>query len=349
MTTLPETLKSRAGQFRAAVRHTTRAWLDGAAHLPLGFWMLLVFSIVFFYYFVQPTFLNEYHELRLFSNFPELKPLGADLREYIGFSKALVENGSPYIRPNYYPPFESVFFLRFLQMGPDLAYVYLTAISFLCFLAITYLLPLLSAPHHRLSLAGAFVLVCGLFSYGLWFQLERGQFDLIVMALCFGGIFLYQRQPRLRWLAYLLFILSVQIKLYPVFFVLCFATDWHAWKANLRRWVLLGLANFAGLFVLGPKVFMDFINALLEQVSRPSYWTAENHSIHSFVTTLIYEYRGDRELYNLLKLNAGWYQLALLAIFAACFATVLWITYRKRLNPANPYVILLCTIAAMVI
>jgi len=324
--------------------------LDLILRWPATNWVLMGFFTTFFVYFIVPTFLNAYHELRLFPYFPELKPLGADLHEYLKFSRMLIDTGTPYTPPNYYPPFQAVFFLRFMYSGPDQSYIYLTLLSFISFLAITWLYPMLVAKERRLNPMAVFGLITGLISYGLWFELERGQFDLLVMAMCYAGIYLYHFRPRWRLAAYLLFILSVNIKIYPVIFVLCFTTDWHDWVRNLRRWGLLLLANFAGLFILGWKVFLDFINALVGEVNQPSYYWSGNHSIDSFVRVMLETFKkSSPAVYDIIHPNIRWIELALLLLYLLCLGMVLRIAYLQRLSAANPYLIMLLTIGTLVI
>jgi hypothetical protein len=333
----------------ARIRQQFDLAISGALNWPAITWVLLAFFVIFFFYFIQPTFLSAYHELRLFFNFPVMTPLGADLHEYLGFSKALFDTGTPYIPPNYYPPFEAVFFMRLMHSGGDQGYIYITILSFISFFCTTFLYPVLVAKDHRISSIAGFILITGLFSYGLWFEFERGQFDLLVMAICFAGLYLYHYHPRLRFLAYLFFIMSVQIKLYPGVFLFCFTVDWRAWKANLVRWGGLLLANFAALFILGPKVFMDFINALLSQMGKPTYWGERNHSIDSFVRVLVETFKGQPAIFAQLKPQIHLMELPLMAFYLICLGVVLWISYKKRLSAINPYLLLLLTIGSMVL
>ncbi len=313
-------------------------------------WILFSYIIVFFAYFIIPTFLNAYHELLFFHDFPVLKPLGADLIEYLNFSKALAETGTPYGLSDYYPPFQAIFFLRFMQSGPDQSYVYMTVLSFVSFLLITFLYPLLSSNRRRLNSQAVLGILTGLFSYGLWFEIERGQFDLLSMAICFLAIYIYHRHPRFRMAAYLLFVISVNLKIYPAIFVLCFTTDWHDWKNNLRRWLLLLAANFASLFILGWKVFLGFVHNLTSQLSRPSYWWIGNHSIDSFVRVMVENFSVTYpNLFGILSQNILWLDLILSAIYLLCPAAVLWMTYHRRMNGANPYLLLIVTLGAMLI
>ncbi len=328
-------------------------WQKAAAplrNLPLTGWVLGVFFLIFFAYYIVPVVLNEYHELRVYPDFPVINPIGGDLREYLGFSKALLDNGSPYIIPNYYPPLQALVFLPFVRFGPDQSYVYITALNMVSFLAIAWLLPWVSSRPRQWNQRATLVLVSGLFSYGLLFQLERGQFDLLVMVLCFASIYLFHRHPRLRLLAYLLFVVSVNIKIYPLIFILCFTQDWRDWKRNLLRWGLLGLANLAGLFVLGWKVFRDFIDALTSQMGSPTYVWVGNHSIDSFVRMFSRWVRDDApRLHNLLEDNVRLFSLPFLAIYALCLGVVLVLLYRKRMSAANPYLLMVLTLGTMLI
>jgi hypothetical protein len=170
------------------------------------------------------------------------------------------------------------------------------------------------------------------------------------MALCFGGIYLYHAHPRWRMAAYLLFIMAVNIKIYPGIFLLCFTSDWHDWKHNLRRWGLLLLANFAGLFILGWKVFLDFLQALADQMSQPSYWWSGNHSIDSFVRVVVDSLKvGSPAVYEMLQANIRWFSVGLILLYLLCLGGVLLIAYRQRLSAANPYLILALTLGTMLI
>ena len=317
---------------------------------PAVTWILFSYIIVFFAYFIIPTFLNAYHELLFFHDFPVLKPLGADLVEYLNFSRAWAETGTPYGLSDYYPPFQAIFFLRFMQIGPDQSYVYMTVLSFFSLLVVAVLYPWLSSNRRLLNSPAVLVILTGLFSYGLWFEIERGQFDLLAMAFCFLAIYIFHHHPRFRLAAYLLFVFSVNLKIYPAIFILCFTTDWNDWKNNLRRWALLLAASFAGLFILGWKVFLGFIHNLAGQLGRPSYAWIGNHSIDSFVRVMVDKFKvTNPNLFGILNRNILWLDLTLLAIYLLCLAVVLWLSYRHRINGANPYLLLVLTLGAMLI
>ncbi len=344
-------LAAYAGEFLAKAGAKTSLLVMQVLGWSPVVWVLAGFGIFFIFYFITPAFLNPFQKLELFGSFPIMEPIGADLREFLTFSRALLDQGSPYINPNYYPPLQSAFFLPLTYTTPDRAYAIMTILSSLCFFGITLLFPLLLSKERKVSPILAFITISGVFSYGFLFQIERGQFDLIVVALCFAGLYLFHYHPRWRWLGYVLFILSVQIKLYTGIFILCFTLDWHDWKRNLLRWGGLLLANFAALFALGPKVFSDFITAIRSQLENPSYGWLGNHSINSFSKLLVDKIvaHGVDHLNPVLHTYQTLFQLALLAIYGLCLAAVLWIVYRKRLSPLNPYLVLVLAVGSLVI
>jgi hypothetical protein len=345
-TVLQGAAKPAATKFGTWVTTTLNQVLDW----PVVAWALLAFILVFTVYFLKPVFINTFVQYMPVNAFDAKHDLGIDLREYLGFSRALLEIGTPYINPNYYPPLQSAVFLPLINLPFGRAFLAITLISFISFLGITILFPLLMAEKRRISPQLIYVIATGFFSWGLIFQLERGQFDLPVMALCLAAVYIYHRHPRLALLAYVLFWASVQIKIYPIIFILCFVRDFRDWKANLLRWALLGLANFAGLFVLGPKIFMDFVTALTSQVNRPTYWSTVNHSANSFYMILVYKYTElGTPLQQIFRRAAVWVQFILLIPYFASLAAVIFLIIRRRLSVFHPTLILLLTIGTMVI
>ncbi len=134
--------------------------------------------------------------------------------------------------------------------------------------------------------AAVLVLVTGLFSYGLQFELERGQFNVIALTLGFTAIWVFHTHPNLRGIAYGLYVLSVQLKLYPGILALMLVHDWRDWGNNLRRFLLLLVANVAGFLVLGPGVAVDWMGAVRRHATDPAVWDG-NHSIAAFVQKAI--------------------------------------------------------------
>ena len=86
-------------------------------------------------------------------------------------------------------------------------------------------------------------LVTGLFSYGFQFELKQGQWNLIAFLFSVAAIYLFHQKPKYRWAAYLLFSISVQLKLFPAIFVFTLIDDFTDWKNNAKRIIGLEYSN----------------------------------------------------------------------------------------------------------
>lgn len=164
------------------------------------------------------------------------------------------------------------------------------------------------------------------------------------------GIWIYHTHHKYRYLAYLLFSLSIQLKIYPAIFILLFVTDWGAWKNNLKRLAGLGAINFALLFVLGPKIFADFLRAVWGQADAPYIWQG-NHSIRSFIK--LFQTTEFQQLhiggFSLVSEYSGWIQLILLAFVVACILLLVYQAHKQKAKGLNPQIFLACTLGALLL
>ena len=128
------------------------------------------------------------------------------------------------------------------------------------------------------------LLITGIMSYGMQFEIERGQFNLITVGLAVLSVFIFWRFPKIRWLAYILITLSIQFKLYPLVFLVMFIENWRDWKKNVLRLGGLISVNFGLFFSMGYFTFIKFVNSLGNQLSAKGY--VRDHSIHNFVEFL---------------------------------------------------------------
>lgn len=235
------------------------------------------------------------------------QPAGMDLAMMLGYARAWLETGNPFLGLNPYPPLAAVGFAPLTALPFAVAYGGLAALTLAAFVSVTVVLPLLVFPRADRA-AVLLVALAGAFSYGLEFELRWGQFNVVALACAAWGLYVFHR-GRGRWAragAYALFSAAIQLKLYPAIFVFLFARDARAWRANLARWAALGAANVALLFALGPKVCADFLESLKAQAAAPYVW-AGNHSIQSFAA-----WAGHREIAP-----------ALFAAFAVCWLSAL--------------------------
>jgi len=195
-----------------------------------------------------------------------------------------------------------------------------------------------------------FFFLTALFSCGLQLELERGQFNIIAIAFCFFAVYLYHYHNSLRYYAYLLFSVSIQLKIYPVVFILMFIKDWRDWKGNMQRFLGLGLINILLLFALGWKVFLDYAKVL--PILMGQVWVNPlNHSIRSFAYGLADFARDILPSPALLwaSNNSALIEKILVAYYLICLLIVLIRVYKNREREMNSNLLLICTIGCMLL
>lgn len=241
------------------------------------------------------------------------QPPGGDLAMMLDYSRAWLTTGNPFAALNPYPPLAVVLFAPLLALPFKAAYAVMSALTLAAFASVAAVLPLLAFPRADRK-AVLLAALAGVLSYGLWFELRWGQFNVVAMACAAWGVYLFHRGrgPRARGWAYALFCAAIQLKLFPAIFVFLFAKDPRAWRENVTRWAALGAVNVLLLFALGPQVFANFLHSVRAQAAAPYVW-AGNHSIQSFA-----EWTGRPELAP-----------AFLASFGLCFAWALFCVARR--------------------
>lgn len=324
-------------------RHRWRGYLADASPLP---WVMAGFAVSYILFFVRPVFLNPARLMQIYEYLPRINPIGADLRQMLSYSESwFIAKETPYIGYNLYPPLASILYTPLLVVDFATAFAVVTLTTIACYLFITLLMPLLADAERKISPLLMLFFITGLSSYGFQFELERGQFNVIAVSLCLLAIWIFHYRHKYRLLAYILFSLSIQLKVFPVIFIVMFIRDWRDWKNNIRRVLGITAANLALLFVLGPPVFVDFLKAVRAQTVNPGLWTG-NHSVKSFVAGIMGEARasqaGASEYSSLI-------QVAILAFIAACILLVVVKAYQERNGGLNAYLLLACTLGALLI
>lgn len=297
------------------------------------------FLLAYVLFQVFPVYLNPDREMKTIQQFWPIKPIGMDLVNNMKFVRAwFVDHQTSYATDNMYPPLETLLFGPFLLLDSGLAYTTLTTLTLLCYLLLTAGLPLLILRQHLADPVVLLVTVTGLASMGFAFELERGQYNVITMFLCLGAIWLFHERPRWRWAAYVMFTLAVQLKLYPAIFILMFIEDWHDWKVILKRFALIGGLNFLCLFALGPTACLEFLEKLHKNTAAPLIWFG-NHSI-ACNAELVEKATG---------IAKGALSLAMLALYALALGAVVALAWLRRRRGLNPYLLVACTIGALII
>ena len=305
----------------------------------LGNYVLAGYAVSFWLFFVIPTFLNSAHAMAFFYYVPAMNPIGEDLRQMLSYSNSLFLNKStPYIGQNLYPPLASVVFIPLLFVKFVDAYYFITLINFLCIILIAYIIPYLIG-NKKISELSMFIFAISFFAYGVQFEIERGQFNLIAMSLCFVSIYLFYYHPKTRIFSYILFSLSIQLKIYPAIFILLFWDQEENWRNNMNRFVGLGVFNLVLFFSLGFNIFFDFFEAIKAQVSNPYIWVG-NHSIESFAYLQKNNFTWLNDLFPV--------KFILLAVTIICILLI-FITSFSRSEKINPFLLLGCTIGAAII
>jgi hypothetical protein len=328
-----------------------RAWIIKIMGYPVIVWVLVTFVASYSLLFISYVFLNPGLQMNYLTKYlPEAGRIGLDIRAIMRYIEEwLVLDQSPYATGFIaYPPLTLVLFAPLLLIGYPAYFKLMTLITLIGFGTATLFIPLALNKSKGVSII-LLMFVTGLFSYGLQFELERGQSNMIAFALGMVSIYLFHAHPKLRFFSYILFSLAVQLKIYPVIFIIMLIDNWRDWKTNFVRLAGISLFNIALLFVLGFDLFQDFLASTLLQQSQSATWNGV--SIRSFVFVL--SNTGYSVFPESIISAAGQYprvfELSFLALFFLCLITLIVLAFIRRENGFNPYLLLACTVGALII
>jgi hypothetical protein len=331
------------------IRAKAASILDALVNGRLLVYMMLGFAISYFFFFIRPTFLNELYSMQIILSIPRIDPIGYDLKQTLDMSHAwFIGGGSPYVGDSFNHPLTAVLYTPLLFIDFSTADSIITFITLGCFLCSTLLIPLWIGKH--LAPLLVLLLVVGTYSYPFQFELERGQFNVIAFCLSLLAIYLYYYHPKYRSIAYLLFSIAVQLKIWPAIFILMFIRDWRDWRGSLKRITAIAGVNLAALFILGPKVFVDFVNATLAHIREP-YVYIGNHSIKAFVTVLTTQgiSRIPASLAPRVIENKSLIETIFLAFVGICLLLIVMRAYQQNTGRLNPSLLLACTLVARLV
>ncbi|HEU0294644.1 MAG TPA: glycosyltransferase 87 family protein [Anaerolineales bacterium] len=343
-------LSDRTEEFQAG--KLFHDYIDWILNLPAAVWVTIGFLIVYILFFISPIFLNDTLRMRYFTTYlPDRYPIGNDLIAVIDLMKGWFSNQqSPYVI-QFYPPFTYVFFAPLLLLDNyPLLFSLFTLFSLACYFILTFLLPAKMIQRQSIPTL-MLIFVTGLFSYGLQFELERGQYNVLTFLLCLWAIHIFHNDKKHRLIAYLLFSISIQLKLYPAIFIVMFVDDWKDWKNSILRFIKLAVFNLLLLFVMGYQIFLDFIRSVSAQLSVPGWEWNGNHSIKAFIEAL------KRDGLNILapssvemiSQNSDLLSNLLLGIFLLTFAVAIVISARKKEQGIDNALLLVSMIGALII
>jgi hypothetical protein len=321
--------------------------------IPMTTWVMAGYLISYFACFIIPVFFKIPPRMQYYNKYlPDGFPIGGDLLLVVDLARQWLVNGQAPFHIQFYPPL-TYFFLSPLVLISDTNVLFrvVTIITIFCFVLSSLVIPLLMIRRGDRFLIYMFF-VSGLFSYGMQFELERGQVNVLAFLFSISAIYIYHHHHAFRRYAYLLFSLAVQLKLYPAIFVVMLVKDWRDWKGNLRRAVLLGLFNFALLFVGGIRAFREFASSVLMQMKNPGWSWTGNHSIKAFLSEFI-ENKGfglvNTDTLMAIQKNSALISFAFLAVFMLAFLSALILAYRRNEGGFDGALFMTCTIGAWII
>ena len=300
------------------------------------------FLISYLLFFIYPVFLNSARVMQFFSYVPIGNPIGLDLYSILQNVKELLSSPT-YTKNLPYPPFVYIFFTPLTFLDRNAAYGIFTIVSILCYLYMVLIIPMRAGKKSSIPSILMLILVTGLFSFGFQFELERGQFDLVTMFFCLLSIFIFHHHKKHRIWAYILFTISVQLKIFPTIFIFMFIDDWRDWKGNIIRFFSLGVVNFFALFILGFNTFRNFLNSMTKFAGNP-FLSVKNHSIQSFI-----RHPPEFRPLGVFFQNPNRVEIVILIIVFICFGLILYQAYRRRYDGINPYLLLGTTLVALLI
>jgi Glycosyltransferase family 87 len=320
---------------------------NGLLKLSLLTWVLVGFFVTFFFFFIQPVFFDPSHNMQFNQYIAVLSPIGRDFRGIVYLSSTWLHTRTvPLV---IYPPFTLIFFTPFTLLNYGAGYKIITCIILVCYVLTTLILPFWMSAQKSISALAMLIFVTGMVSYGLQFEVERGQWNLIAFTFCLIAIYIFHHYPRRRWLAYLFFTISVQLKLFPAIFVFALIEDWSGWKDNLKRFVGLGIVNIAALFIFGLDPIWHTLGAYVN-LHGDTFGPPNNISISSFAAYFLSSGLMPHQSFFLwLEANDWVLQFLVSAFFVLCFVIILRQAYKRNGNGFDPWVFMACVVGALII
>ncbi len=306
------------------------------------FWVVAAFLFWYGFAYVRTVFFDASHFMQNGNFLPAIRPIGNDLNLILKAGDSVANGGSPYVGANKYPPFATVLFVPLALMDKQAAFQLQTLLIYLSYAFVTLIFPLAFSKKRNIPAYAWFLFSAGLFSYGLSFEIERGQFNLTAIGCALLAVLMFHRYPRFRWLSFILLTFAIQLKLYPAIFILFFMEDWRNWKPTLIIWGSIALVNMALFFILGKDIGIAYLTSLFNIVE--SRGLIDWPGAHSILGFLSYHNNAWGLSDDAIKLLEKGLQTAVLLMVGYSFIQA----YRRN-RMMDPYLFLSCTLAALTI
>lgn len=313
-------------------RENLGPWVTAIANItPLT--ASLIALITVFTFVVFPATFYQTGERSHPDPIPFKEPIAYDLDWEIDSARFYFENG--YVGKDL--PINLFVFAPLISVDIHLSYRIFTVLTYTAFLFSAFVFPALVSKNRMVTPFMALFGAVGLFSYGLQLELEQGQYNVIVFAFSLLAIYLFHYQKKWRPLAYVLYSVALQMKLWPGIFILMLVDDWRDWKGILRRFGALMAANLAALFILGPRI-LDFFGYI-----RTSFYDHIQEYTHSIEGGIIYWGRKVEWIAN----NGDAIVTILFLLMGACIVAALVKAVRDNAKGVNPFLFFVCVITAL--
>jgi hypothetical protein len=255
-------------------------------------WMLIVafFSYIFFYalFYIRNTYFNGAQVMRFPVDLLAMSPAANDLWACVTKAGEIISTKKIIGVQNVYSPFSVIIFNLFSTFNFETVRIgsyYLTGIS-------SIILLLYVPKQFKKSLwennLGIFLISLTFLSYGLRFELERGQINEFVFLLALGGSFLAKSKKNfLVVLGFSMFVFATQMKVWPLVFIFCFFDRQISLLANVYRILIFGIVNFMLLFSMGYEFLKTYLGVITSSVqNQANVWIA-NMSLYAFKIQLV--------------------------------------------------------------
>ena len=260
-----------------------------------------------------------------------MSPLANDLYYSAKYAIQTVHAGTIKGVDFVYSPLFVIIYSIFSYIDPTIMRWISTLSILFAFLYLTMVLPkkwkcdILNSP------AAILIIISGFLSYGLRFEIERGQWNVQTILLCYVALAIKDNDNLwIRFLSYILFTISVHLKVWPLLFIISYVNLNEPIRKNIVVLIQICLINFLTLFVLGPRFLIEYFIKLLHSAGTPSVWIA-NISLYSFGELAFKFYAID---INISKIFIYLYTV----IF---FVSIFYALY-KRIPGDNVLIICLC-------
>jgi len=295
---------------------------------------ILGYIISYIFFYIRYTYFTENGFMRFPIDMMSMNPPCNDLWVSITAASKTMSAGTITGANFVYSPL----FVVIYNILSKINFFYLRWISYLSIVSsyvyLTFKNPL--NKYKSISHISLYIIFTGFLSYGLRFELERGQWNLQTILLCFIALKLKDHiNVYIKIIAYILFTLAIHLKDWPIIFIFNFININESIYENVKTVLIIFLLNTLSLFVLGVRFLKEFITKIAHVAAHPDAWVA-NISLTCFNIQLSSIYN-----LNLRNLNIITY------IYTLIFLICIFLAYNKKINGNNPLVLLLCSTGAI--